>query len=276
MTPPRNIDDAPDPRELLVPYVLGELDDRQRDQLEQQLASDAELRAELRELESTSLELLMAAPQHAPPPALKARVLDAIDAATGPEHQAAPAPVADVASKPAPAVAARQPARADRGNGSGWLGSLRERFTLGPAFGGAFAVGCLILLALLVDTRSSLNETRDQLAAVQQQAQRAPAMTTVSTNGPLDRARGKLVRDGDQLLLVFEQMPSPGEGASWQVWTADKQGQLTNVAQWTGSSSSHVVTIDDADSVDEVMVSREQTQSPVEAPSGAPVAAVAA
>lgn len=275
MTPPRNTDPTPDPRELLVPYVLGELAGDEREQLERQLASDAALRAELQELERTSLQLLTALPQHAPPPALKSRVLDAIDAAAaGPEQRLAAEPQPEPA-KPAAASTAPKTQRPERTEG-GWLASLRERFTLGPAFGGAFAVGCLILLALLVDTRSSLNDTREQLAVAQQQAQQAPATTTVSTNGPLDGARGKLVHDGDQLLLVFEQMPSPGEGASWQVWTADTSGKLTNVAQWTGSSSSHVVTIDDASTVDEVMVSREQTQSPVAAPSGAPVAAVAA
>lgn len=269
---------------LLVPYVLGELAGAERDALEQQLSVSPELREQLSELELASASLVAATPQFEAPASLKSSVFAAIDAASAHDAQvvnaaplAATAAAAAIDDEPDAIASTPSPQRrsAER-SGASWWQSFKDRFAVGPALTGALALGCVVLLALLVDTRGSLNETKDQLALEQTTpSQTAPATTrVVETQPAFNGARGRLVRDGDQWVLVFENVPSPGNGASWQVWTADQKGKISNVAQWTTDESTHVLSIEDADQIDQVMISHEKTPDPVAAPSGAPVAAV--
>lgn len=257
MTPPRDPDDLARLREQLVPYVLGELDGPELDRLEAALLADPGLAAELAEIERTTLDLTMAVPQHEAPPVLRSRVLDAIAAAA--DHDA---PAAAPEPPMAPALARR----------SRWRERFAIRFTPGNALAGGFALAACVLGVLLLDARSSLDETRAQLARANASAANATQMVSVQTTDRLAGASGHLMREGDRLVLVLEDLPSAGDG-SWQIWAADRAGTVRNVGMWTGDSHTQAITIDGGDRIAEVMVSREQTRERLAAPSSAPVAA---
>lgn len=248
-----------DPGELrlqLVPYLLGELEGQALVQLEDALSRDPSLAAELRELERTSLDLASAVPQHAPPPAVRARVLDAIDAAADHEAGAATAPTAA-----APASRRR------------W----RDRFSLPtpayPALAGGLALAAAVLAVLLFDARSALDESRTQLARAESAAKsRGAQLVSLQTSDQLAGASGRIMREGDRFVLVLQDLPSAGDG-SWQIWAAHKNGAVRNVGMWTGAGTTRAVTIDGAGDIAEIMVSREGTREKLAAPSGAPVAA---
>ncbi len=191
MTPPRDTSDGQDPRDQLVPYVLGELTDVERQRLEQQLASDPALREELVQIEEMSLTMLAATPQLAAPPALKGRVMEAIDGAVAHDVR--------VAAAPEPAAHSR----------AGWMQRLRERLAPAPAFAGGFAVACAVLAVLLVDARSELGDARDEARAARAAVSASPQMLPVRTTDQLTGARGHLMREGNRFVLVFEDLPSP-------------------------------------------------------------------
>ncbi len=254
MTPRRDIPDPADLHEHLVPYVLGELEGAELERLEAALLTNPALAAELALIERTTLDLVAAVPQHAPPPALRGRVLDAIDAAA--DHDARTAPGA------AP-VAVAKPS---------WRERLSLRFSPGGGLAGGFALAACVLGVLLLDARTTLDDTRAQLAREQSAAARATQMVSVQTTDRLAGASGHLVRDGDRLVLVLEDLPSAGDG-SWQIWTADRGGSVRNVGVWTGNQRTQAITIDGAREISEVMVSREQTRERLATPSSSPVAA---
>jgi hypothetical protein len=253
MTPSPDTPDPADLREQLVPYVLGELEGAELERLEAALLADPALAAELAEIERTTLDLAAAVPQHPAPPALRGRVLDAIAAAA--EH--------DARTAPRRAAAAATPS---------WRERLAARLTPGGALAGGFALAACVLGILLLDARSSLEETRSQLAQARGTAANATQMVSVQTTDRLAGASGHLMRDGDRLVLVLEDLPSAGDG-SWQIWTADRGGTVRNVGMWTGDGPTQAIAIDGAKGVTEVMVSREQTRQRLAAPSSSPVAA---
>ncbi len=248
-----------DPAELrlqLVPYLLGELEGPELVRLEEALVREPALAAELRELERTTLDLANAVPQHAPPPAVRARVLDAIDAAAG--H--------DAADARKPAAAAAQPRRR-------WRDRLSLPSPAYPALAGGFALAAAVLGVLLLDTRSALDESRSQLARAETAASsRGAQLVSVKTSDQLAGASGRLMREGDRIVLVLQDLPSAGDG-SWQIWAAHKNGAVRNVGMWTGAGSTRAITVDGAGDIAEIMVSREGTREKMAAPSGAPVAA---
>lgn len=258
MTPHRDPHDHADLREQLVPYVLGELEGAELERLEAALLADPGLAAELAEIERTTLDLTAAVPQHDAPPALRGRVLDAIAAAA--DHDARTA---------APAAAPSSQGRAARRR---WRDRFALRLTPGSAVTGGFALAACVLGVLLLDARSSLDETRTQLARAKATAASATQMVSVQTTDRLAGASGHLMRDGDRLVLVLEDLPSAGDG-SWQIWAADRGGSVRNVGMWTGDSHTQAITIDGGDRIAEVMISREQTRERLAAPSSAPVAA---
>lgn len=255
MTPNRDTPASPDPREQLVPYVLGELTDVEQERLEQQLARDPELRAELEQIEETSLAMLAATPQLAAPPALKGRVMDAIDGA-----------VAHDAARSAPSTG--QPATPQSAR---FTDRLRSWLAPAPALAGGLAIACAVLAVALVDTRGALSDAKQDVRDARAAGSSGPQMLPVRTTDQLTGARGHLMREGDRFVLVFEDLPSPGQG-SWQIWTADRQGTIRNVGMWKGNGRTHAVTIEGAGTIAKVLVSREQTTDRMASPSSAPVA----
>jgi hypothetical protein len=243
--------------ELLVPYALGQLDAAAATRVKRALDTDPELRAQYAEIEAVGARLAASVPAVAAPPALRSRVLDAVAAA------AVPHPV--------------EPLRRERVQRSRW------RFAL-PSLAAGFAAATLVLAGVAINLDRKLDDTASDLkAATSEGAGRpsgAPAgfegstIHPVSTSGDMAPASGSLINvGGDQMLLVLRDVPEPGEGNSWQVWTADSDGTIQNVAQWISGGETQIVAIDRTD-ITEVMVSFEETTTPVPAPTSAPVADV--
>ncbi|MCZ4497015.1 MAG: hypothetical protein JWM25_1600 [Thermoleophilia bacterium] len=243
--------------ELLVPYALGQLDPADSARIKDALETNEALRTELREIEAVSATLAGSFEPVAAPPALRSRVLDAVAVAARPHPATVPMP------------RATQPAR------------RRWRFAL-PALAGGFATACIVLGVVAINLDGELDDTRSEL----RQATEAPrgggapagfedsTVHTVSTSGEMAEANGSLIHvGGDQWLLVLSNVPDPGDGNSWQVWTRDSAGAIDNVAQWLSGGSTQVLTLDRGD-IEEVMVSFERSTSAVPAPTTAPVADV--
>jgi hypothetical protein len=248
-----------DIRELLLPYSLDLLEPGERARVEQALAADPALRTELASFEEVGARLVSGVELTPAPPQLRGRVLDAIH--QGVDRDAvAPTPVASLAH-----------ARERR----------RRRFVM-PAFAGGLAVACLALAVVAVSLRNDLDSARsraDRLAAAansargQQNELAGATHYAVSTNDGFAKASGSLIQvSRDKWILLFNDVPSPGVGKSWQVWTADSNGLIQNVAQWS-TGSTQLIVLDRAD-IKEVMVSYEPTTRPAPVPSSAPVADV--
>ncbi|MCW2926181.1 MAG: anti-sigma factor [Thermoleophilia bacterium] len=273
-------------RELLLPYSLGELDPVERARVEQAIAAEPALRRELNELEDVAARLVQSLPRVAAPAALRSRVLDAVHAGTDrrlaaesdPATAAAPGAATATSSATtvpdAPVSLDRARFRRDRAS--------RPRFVL-PAFAGALAVACIALALVAFDLRGELDSQRDKVAELQttsQERDSAPvgferaSSHEMTTSGRFEQTKGSLVQVSDKhWILLLRDLPSPGVGNTWQIWTADSRGQIHNVGQWGTGEDTGVLLLKSGD-VREVMVSFEQTTRPAPVPSGTPVADV--
>ena len=245
-----------DIRELLMPYALRELDDAAVLRVERALSTSPELRAELAGIDGVAARLLEQVPHVAAPPALRDRVLGTIGAVS-PSH-------ADTAREPAPAAVV----------------SLSRRRALRyavPTLTAASMAASLVLAFVAFSLHADLDAARSRAdRAVAASGDRASdrSMLPMSTSGALAPASGVLMPvDERHWMLEVRNLPSPGAGHSWQVWTANANGKVQNVAQWTGAASMSGIMIDRPD-VTAVMISLEPTTKPMASPSAKPVAEV--
>jgi hypothetical protein len=250
-----------DIRELLLPYSLDLLEPGDRARVEQALAADPALRSELASVEDIGAQLVGGVELTPAPPQLRGRVLAAIQ--HGVAHDDS-----DVAATAAPIPITSAPSR------------RRFRFAM-PALAGGLAAACIALAVVSVSLRSDLDSARDRadrLAAEADGKDVPPGLDgathyAVSTNSGFAKASGSLIQvSKDKWILLFNDVPAPGVGKSWQVWTADSNGLIQNVAQWS-TGSTQLIVLDRAD-IKEVMVSYEPTTRPAPVPSSAPVADV--
>lgn len=256
-----------DIRELLVPFALGELVDGELRRVQAALDASPELRGELAAIEETNARLIVGSVAHvAAPAALRGRVLDAIGAADrrAVEPDAAAAPAA--ATVHGPVVTPAAPSRRWR-----W-----PRIVV-PALAGGFAVACIALGLVATSLNDDLDAANRRLDGLERRAAEARAASDsvpVSTHGDMAPASGQLIRIGsDRWVLLMRDVPDPGAGNSWQVWTADDDGNIRNVGQWVAGASSQALLVTEAD-IRQVMVSFETTEQPVPTPGSEPVMSV--
>lgn len=259
-------------RELLVPYALRQLDAEQRSRVERALDSDPELRAELEAFERVGADLVGTMPQRSAPPELKARVLAAVEA---PDQRK---PLSAGATAPEAVVAPPPEARTDE------LARRRARrsWFATPALTGALAAASMILAVVAYDASTDLDAANERLERIEReivQEDGSPAAFAgatpypVTTSQEFSSAEGSLIRvSDDKWLLAVKDVPDPGQGRSWQVWTSSGSGELRNIDQWQDGGTQLVVI--DNDDIVEVMVSYERTTRPVPSPGGEPVADV--
>ncbi len=254
-------------RELLALYALRQLDERDQVRVERALAADPALRRELGEFEQVGARLGEAFAASPAPASIKHNVMASVRASAA--HRAG-GTIEDIAV--AAASARPMPARE----------RARRRWFGAPAFAGAMAAACLVLAVVTINTAQDLesaNLRADRLEQAAKERSGPPAgfenakPHTVSTNGDFEGATGSLVRVADdKWILLFNDVPTPAVGKSWQVWTADSNGLIENVAQWK-SGETQLLVLDRKDIV-EVMVSYEPTTRPAPVPSSDPVADV--
>jgi anti-sigma factor RsiW len=201
-------------REDAGAWVLGALPGDERERFAAHLAGCDACRREVAELQMVADTLPLAAPQVAPPPELKERIMSAVRAeaavlaAAGPEADAvappAPAPQPEPAAPPAAPVerARRERPERRRSEGAWWRRPLLNLRPL-PAAGLA-----AVLLALGVGIGALASGGGDSGRTVQAQV--------VAPSAP--SARASLTVSGDDATLKVSGFPSPPAGRVYQVW----------------------------------------------------------
>lgn len=260
-------------RELLLPHALGQLGPADVARVEAALARDERIRAEFAALQRLGARIVSGVEQEQAPAALKARVMERVR--TGAEHKS-PGATAVPASPDLVEEREQAPVRLDS--------RRRRRWFEMPALTASLAAACVLLGVFTFNLGEQLDAAQERAERLEERAEdqegAAPPAGledarpyTVATSGEFGQATGSLIRVAeDKWILLFSDVPSPGVGKSWQVWTAHENGLVRNVAQWN-TGDTQLLVLDRADIV-EVMVSYEDTTRAVPAPTSAPVADV--
>jgi anti-sigma-K factor RskA len=171
-----------DIHELTAPYALDALDPQEEREFEEHLRSCEDCRNEVALLRGTAASLAHHAPSAAPPPELRARILDT--------------------------------ARAERGN----VVPLRPRWAAPVAAVAAVAACAAVVLGVWAAT---LNHTLNDREAALRSQQRALAVAASpdARSIPLSGGHGTLVvtKDGRAALLL-DRLPEPGAGKVFEAW----------------------------------------------------------
>jgi anti-sigma-K factor RskA len=177
-------------------WVLGALPDDEHRRFAEHLETCDICRREVAELQMVADTLPLVAPQIAPPPELKERIMSAVRAEAAVLEAAGPE--ADVAPVQAPAPARERPPREKKQRR--WFISLRPI----PA---AFGAAVLIALGVAGGVLLSQNGSSGTTVRAQVVAPGAPA------------ARASLtVSDDDRGTLKVRGFPAPPSGRVYQVW----------------------------------------------------------
>ena len=219
--------------ELLAAYSLGALSDDESDAVREHIADCRRHDAALAELQGVAERLPLAAPEQAPPPELRARLLTAFDAevaATGPPSAAAPAPIS---------IDERR----------------RERFSIRPAF--AYLAAAVLLLAVVgLATWNVILQTggEDGVARVERE------FTGETGSGRL------VYLEDEQIALLELDVDAPPTGRAYQAWQIDE-----GVPKSLGIVTNEGVTAFDADLSDATVVAiTEEPQGGSEQPTTEP------
>lgn len=198
-------------RDDAAAWVLGALPDDEQERFAAHLAGCEICRREVAELQMVADTLPLAAPQVAPPPELKDRIMAAVRAeaavlrAAGPEADVAAAPAEEPAPAEGPpaAPATRERARPPRQRDGGWW--RRPLLALRPLPAAAAAA---VLIALGVGAGVLLSGGGPSARTVQAQV--------VAPSAPA--ARAALTVSGDRATLNVSDFPPPPSGRVYQVW----------------------------------------------------------
>jgi hypothetical protein len=258
-----NFDNIEGLGEELVAYALGDLDVAEQARMAAAIDADPRLQAELGAIEEAGARIVVSQAQHRAPSSLRSSVLGAV--ANEAADEASLAPVVPLQRASAPSSPRR-----------------RMRWVM-PAVASVAVAASVLLAFVAIDARSDVSALEGRLGKIEAAASSArdgaPAgydganILTVATEGAMEQSSGSLVQVGDKSILLLRDVPDPGAGHSWQVWTASEDGTIQNVAQWAAGDKAQVIVLDDKDIV-EVMVSHEKGLTPVPAPAVPPVADV--
>lgn len=215
------------PTDALGAYALGACTPDEADAVATHLAGCADCAAELHKLEIGARALLADVPQMAPPPQVKARLM---------ERVRADAELFAAAQKPRAEAGPRRASLRDR------LGGMLRPV---PAF--AAAAACALAITLVV-AGGETGETGPKVIVAKVDGSRAPGAD----------ARVVLADDGTRLRV--EGMPDPGSNRTYQVWVRAGEdpprsaGVLFDVDE-SGRATAELPV--DVDEVDQVLVTSE-------------------
>ena len=179
--------------ELKDAYVLGALPEEERREFDEYLATHPERQAEIGELGAVAGLLALSPHEQEPPPELRRRIMDAVEAEV------------------------IHPAESRRS----WRALIGE--FLGPH---NLALGAAALLVIGLFSWSMLlqGEMQDLQGRVQslQSQPQEPQMVELGGAGTEQGARAELVTlEGDRAVLVVENMPPVPEGKTYQIWVIE-------------------------------------------------------
>jgi anti-sigma-K factor RskA len=180
-------------------YVLGALPEDERSEFEQYLAAHPERQAEVEELGAFANLLAFSPQQQEPPPELRRRIMDTVEAE-------------------AAQTRAQQPGASRRS----WLAGLWEAVGVRDL---ALVAAAVLVVGLFSWSMLLQGEVRDLQGRVQglqvqvQDQSQGPQMIALGGAGTEQGARAELVTlEGDRAVLVAEDMPPVPEGKTYQIW----------------------------------------------------------
>jgi anti-sigma-K factor RskA len=179
-------------------YVLGALPEEERLEFEQYLLTNPDLQAEVEELGTVAGLLAFSPQQQEPPPELRRRIMDTVEA------------------EALHSVEAVQP-RAGR---LSWLAGLWEAIGARDL---ALAAAAMLVVGLFSWGMLLQGEVRDLQGRVQslqnQPQDQGPQMIALGGAGTEQGAQAQLVTlERDRAVLVAENMPPVPEGKTYQIW----------------------------------------------------------
>ena len=177
--------------ELKDAFVLGALPEEERRELEEYLAEHPERQAEIDELGTVAGLLALSPQEQEPPPELRRRIMDAVEAEAG-----------------RPRVESRS-----------WLARMRESLGVrGLALGAAAAMLVIGLFSWNMVLQGEIQNLQGRVQSLREQPQE-PQMVELGGAGVEHGARAELVTlEGDRAVLVVENMPPVPEGKTYQIW----------------------------------------------------------
>jgi anti-sigma-K factor RskA len=194
----------------LVTYALGELSPAEAARVARHLEACPECRATLRNIEESLGWLGTVVPQSDPPPALRARVLAAVE-------------------------------RADRHR---WR-SAWARGLLAAAAG--LLLIALLLAVTRADRRVDELANRQAVAAsVLAKADWSTVMQGEVPGLPSVVGRVYLDREGERAVVALEKMPPPGRGTVYQLWLVRSDGQRENGGVFVPDAAGRVLLVVEA------------------------------
>jgi anti-sigma-K factor RskA len=179
--------------ELKDAFVLGALPEEVRREFEEYLASHPERQAEIEELSTVASLLALAPEEQEPPPELRRRIMDTVEAEAVRPH------------------ASRR----------SWLARIEESLS---ARNLALSAATLLVIGLFSWNMVLQGEMRDLQGRVQslQSQPQEPQMVELGGAGTEQGARAELVTlEGDRAVLVVEDMPPVPEGKTYQIWVIE-------------------------------------------------------
>jgi anti-sigma-K factor RskA len=181
-------------------YVLGALPEEERLEFEQYLAAHPDLQSEIEELGTLAGLLALSVSEQEPPPELRRRIMDAVEA-----EAVRPAEVT-------PPHAGRQ----------SWIAGLWDAVGLRELALAAAAVLVVGLFAWGMLLQGEVRELQGRVQSLQSQPQvrsQDPQMIALGGTGAEQEARAELITlKGDRAVLVAENMPPAPEGKTYQIW----------------------------------------------------------
>jgi anti-sigma-K factor RskA len=176
--------------ELKDAFVLGALPEEERRELEEYLAEHPERQAEIDELGTVAGLLALSPQEQEPPPELRRRIMDAVEAEAG-----------------RPRVESRS-----------WLARMRESLGVrGLALGAAAAMLVIGLFSWNMLLQAQIQDLQGQ--AQPAQAPQDSRLVTLKGSGAARQARAEvMILDNDRAVLMAEEMPPVPEEKTFQIW----------------------------------------------------------
>jgi anti-sigma-K factor RskA len=180
-------------KELKEAFVLGALPEEEHREFEEYLAAHPERQAEIGELGTVASLLALSPQEQEPPPELRRRIMDTVEAE---------------AVRP----------RASRRSWLAWVGEFLSARNLAL---GAAALLVIGLFSWNMVLQGEMQDLQGRVQSLQSQPQE-PQMVELGGAGTEQGARAELVTlKGDRAVLVVEDMPAVPEGKTYQIWVIE-------------------------------------------------------
>ena len=181
--------------ELKDAYVLGALPEEERREFEEYLAAHPERQAEIGELGTVAGLLALSPQEQEPPPELRRRIMDAVEAE------------------------AIHPAESRRS----WRALIGELLSARNLALGAATMLVIGLFSWNMVLQGETQDLQGRIQSLQDQPQE-PQMVELGGTGTEQGARAELVTlEGDRAVLVVEDMPPVPEGKTYQIWVIEDE-----------------------------------------------------